>query len=155
MLPHMLSSCISILAASLPTLPSLQGWQAARARAGQLATRLRLAFAGGRLRRAPSAGGLGGGGAGGGAATGYRPLGAGRRRSAGLPQEEREESASEGGASLPSRLREVLVAGSFGSSFADVEGSSPPASARAPLLGPGTSSSQASPRSGSERSPLK
>ncbi len=132
-----------------------QGWRATRARAGQLATRIRLAFAGGRLRRTPSGGGLGGPGpAGGGTGTGYRPLASGRRRSSGPALE--EEAASDGAPSLPSRLREVLVAGSFGSSFADVEGASPPASARAPLLGtPSSSGGLTSPRSPADRSPGK
>jgi putative ABC transport system permease protein len=134
-----------------------QGWRAMRARAGQLATRIRLAFSGGRLRRSASGGGLGGAGpSSGGTGTGYRPVGTGRRRSSGAPQEE-EEGTSEGAPSLPSRLREVLVAGSFGSSFADMEGAaaSPPASARAPLLGTRSSSGLTSPRSPADRSPGK
>lgn len=125
-----------------------------RARAGQLATRIRLAFSGGRLRRTPSSGGGGGGaGSAGGTGTGYRPLGTGRRRGSGPTQE--EEAASDGAPSLPSRLRELLVAGSFDSSFADIDGQSPPASARAPLLATRSSSALTSPRSPTDRSPGK
>lgn len=153
-LPLRLSAALPNLRPTLSPKP-VQGWRATRARAGQLATRVRLAFASGRQRRGASGGGQGGAGSGGGGTgTAYRPLGSGRRRGSGAIQEE-DEATSEGAPSLPSRLREVLVAGSFGSSFADVEGPSPPASARAPLLATRSSSGLTSPRSPAERSPGK
>lgn len=131
----------------------MQGWQATRTRAGQVATRLRVAFAGGRrrLRRSSStaaaAAEAGAGGAGGGS-PGYRPLGGGgRRRSGGVGREEEERSEGTAASipSMPSRLREVLVAGSVGSSsYAEVGSETSP---RQPLLGPAGGSPLSSDRS--------
>lgn len=121
------------------------GWAAARARAAHLGTRLRLALRGGaapgRVRRSGSSATVGGTSSGASATAGYRPLAEG------------DSEAAAGGASdpgslpsLPSRLREVLVAGSVGSSAADL---SPPPSVRQPLLGrtPGSSDTSSLDRS--------
>lgn len=85
------------------------------------------------MRRTGSGGGGGDGeGAAGSSprAAGYRLLGDGRRRRSA------DDGASEGGASLPSRLREVLVAGgSEASSLPDVEGASPPVAGALPPAG--------------------
>ena len=117
-----------------PTGPILQGWRAARVRAAQLSTRIRLAFGRGRARRpAATAGGYqslsGGGGGGsdsGGAGEGSAGAGA--------------DGSSDGMPSLPSRLREVLVAGSVDSATTSMlEGGTPPS--QRPFLGSIASSS--------------
>lgn len=130
-----------------------QGWQTTRARAAQLGTRLRLVFGSagsGRVRRSPSASNVAGGAAaGGGAGAGYGPLPGG----GGSASDERSDGGGSSIPNLPSRLREVLVAGSLGSSVADLEGASPPPSARQPLLGPAGGS--ASSRGSLDRSPQR
>ncbi|KAL4457599.1 hypothetical protein ABPG75_012464 [Micractinium tetrahymenae] len=108
-----------------------QGWWSTRAGARQLGRRLRLAFG-------PRAGRRGGGAATA-ASAGYRPLPAGGASGSGAAGDGEADSVG-----IPSRLQEVLVAGSVGSSTVDLgSGGSPPAAA--PLLWPpGSAGSRAS-----------
>ena len=106
----------------------LQGWKSMRARAAQLGTRVRLAFSRGPGRRRRSGAGSGAGAEGGAAQAGYRPVGGGGGEDAGGDGEEGGMAVPH----LPSRLREVLVAGSVESSANLAEGASPPL--RRPLL---------------------
>ncbi|KAL4418920.1 hypothetical protein ABPG77_003710 [Micractinium sp. CCAP 211/92] len=110
-----------------------QGWQSTRASARQLGRRLRLAFG-----RREGAGRRGGGATA--AAAGYQPVPA---------DSGNDEAVSVG---IPSRLREVLVAGSVGSSTADLgSGGSPPAAAPRQAGSTGSRASSGAPWSPARR----
>lgn len=100
----------------------MQGWQSTRAGTRQLGRRLRLAFG------SREGGGRRGGGATA-ASAGYRPLPGGGSGGGGGSADGEADSVG-----IPPRLREVLVAGSVGSSTADLGSGGSPA-AGAPRLG--------------------